>query len=234
MNSEFFTHSSPTRKEAHSTLASPSKSPVAPVRRSERGNNLALHRWLGNHALQRFAESLLQRQAVPEEEELQMKAAPEGAMMQASPEVTDDILSRRGSGAAISSEVRQPLESFFGQNFENVRVHTDTAADTLSRQVGAEAFTVGQDIFFRSGRYEPSSQRGIELLSHEMTHVVQQSGTAAIARSTEGLEVSQPGDVYEQEADAVARQATAAVVQRKTGCSCGGTCASCRGEETET
>ena len=86
-----------------------------------------------------------------------------------------------------------------------MRVHTDAQADTLSRSVSARAFTVGQDIYFRQGAYQPGNSSGRELLAHELTHVVQQSGGGSMQRK---LPVSQPGDRYEQEADQVAQAVT--------------------------
>ena len=41
---------------------------------------------------------------------------------------------------------------------------------------GARAFTIGPDIFFRERAYDPDSDRGLALLAHELTHVVQQGG----------------------------------------------------------
>lgn len=70
------------------------------------------------------------------------------------------------------------MEQAFGADFSGVKVHTDTQADQLNQSIQAKAFTIGQDVFFRSGTYEPGSHGGQELLAHELTHVVQQSGSA--------------------------------------------------------
>jgi hypothetical protein len=67
--------------------------------------------------------------------------------------------------------------------------------------VSARAFTVGRDIFFGSGEYRPETADGRALLTHELAHVVQQRG----APSSGPLQVSQPGDELEREADAAAR-----------------------------
>ena len=58
-------------------------------------------------------------------------------------------------------------------------------------------------MFFRNGTYDPGSKKGKELIAHELTHVVQQRGAPADGP----LQVSQPGDALEREADAVARDA---------------------------
>jgi len=93
-----------------------------------------------------------------------------------------------------------------GHDLSGVRVHTSPDSDDLNRQLGAKAFTTGQDVFFREGAYDPHSSSGQELIAHELTHVVQQ-GSGAVSGSGGGMTVSAPGDAFEQEADAVAQQA---------------------------
>ena len=82
-----------------------------------------------------------------------------------------------GAGEALPSEVRGFMEPRFGRRFGDVRVHTDGLADTLNRELGAEAFTAGSDIYFRGGAYSPGSDGGRRLLAHELAHVVQQQRT---------------------------------------------------------
>ena len=100
-----------------------------------------------------------------------------------------------------------------GVNLGGVNVHTSPEADELNQQLGAKAFTTGQDIFFRSGAYDPHSSAGQELIAHELTHVVQQ-GSGAV-KSGRGMTVGAPGDVHEQQADATARVVTHAGLQRQ-------------------
>jgi Domain of unknown function (DUF4157) len=68
------------------------------------------------------------------------------------------------------------MESRFGHDFSNVRVHSGHDAQTSAREIGARAFTVGSHIAFGSGEYAPDSTSGERLLAHELTHVVQQHG----------------------------------------------------------
>jgi hypothetical protein len=86
------------------------------------------------------------------------------------------IQGARGGGGPLARAVRQPMETAFGADFSSVKVHTDGTADALNRGLQARAFTTGQDIFFRGGEYDPRSRSGQELLAHELTHVVQQTG----------------------------------------------------------
>lgn len=89
------------------------------------------------------------------------------------------IESMRGRGRPLPDSVRPVLENSLGSDLGGVRVHTDDQADALNRSMQANAFTTGNDIFFRSGQFDPSSAPGMRLLAHEATHVVQQSPTSA-------------------------------------------------------
>jgi hypothetical protein len=117
-------------------------------------------------------------------------------------EVEQAIQRARGGGHSLSRAARARMEPAFGVDFSNVRVHTGNQADALSQSLGARAFTTGRDIFFRQGEYSPVSSKGRELLAHELTHVMQQSGGGIQSKLT----VSQPGDAYEQQADRVAKE----------------------------
>ncbi|MBH5369760.1 DUF4157 domain-containing protein [Bradyrhizobium sp. CNPSo 4016] len=79
-------------------------------------------------------------------------------------------------GTALSSDLRAKMDGRFGYDFSHVRVHTGSAAERSAREVGADAYTVGNDIVFGAGRFAPHSIAGERLLVHELVHVVQQSG----------------------------------------------------------
>ena len=116
-----------------------------------------------------------------EEEELQTKSAATNTPG-VSENMETQINSARVGGEALPDSIRSSFEPQFGRDFSNVRVHADAEADNLSQQLGAKAFTTGQDIFFRSGDYQPETDSGKQLLGHEMTHVVQQGGGSVLAR----------------------------------------------------
>ena len=69
------------------------------------------------------------------------------------------------------------MEPRFGHDFSRVRVHADAKAAKSAQAVNALAYTVGQDMIFGNGQYAPNTNDGRRLLAHEMTHVVQQSGS---------------------------------------------------------
>lgn len=116
------------------------------------------------------------------------------------PSVAEAIGQARGSGHSVPADVRAKVEPKVGDDFSDVRLHTDAQADSLARSVSARAFTTGSDVFFAAGEYQPSSSSGQELLAHELTHVTQQRG----APTTGPMTVSQPGDAVEVEAESVA------------------------------
>lgn len=113
---------------------------------------------------------------------------------------------RRGSGedAAVHgghgmpAGVRAKMEQAFGADFSAVRIYQSERA----RELGAQAYTQGSDIYFAPGRYQPHSQEGQELLGHELTHVLQQAaGRIAPTWQRKGISVND-NPALEREADA--------------------------------
>jgi hypothetical protein len=90
------------------------------------------------------------------------------------PEIETRIQAMRGDGRPLTSSERGFMEPRFGADFSAIRVHTNQEADTHSRALHARAFTMGSDIFFRAGEYEPGEAGGHRLLAHELTHSIQQ------------------------------------------------------------
>src|SRR4051794_2894896 len=129
-----------------------------------------------------------------------------------------------GRGRPLDEPVRSEMEARLGQPFDDVRVHIDGAADASARSVHADAYTVGSDVVFRSGRYDPSSNAGRTLLAHELTHVVQQrSGPVDGTPTHGGISVSDPADRFEREAAANAERAMSGPVPRHAGPTSGAT-----------
>jgi hypothetical protein len=110
-----------------------------------------------------------------------------------------DVVS--GGGSALDEDVRTDMEARMGQDFGDVRIHTGDAADASARSVSAHAYTVGSNIVFQRGAYDPGSTQGRTLLAHELTHVVQQrSGPVDGTPTAAGVSVSDPSDRFEVEA----------------------------------
>lgn len=74
-------------------------------------------------------------------------------------------------GSALPGGLQESMGSALGADFSGVRVHTGPGADRASGQISARAFTRGQDVYFRSGEYDPVSQGGQHLIAHELAHV---------------------------------------------------------------
>ena len=92
--------------------------------------------------------------------------------------VTDSLGIGGDAGQALPQGVRRFMEPRFGADFSAVRLHTGTSAARASRRLNAAAFTIGHEVFFGEGRFQPETDSGRELIAHELTHTIQQ-GTAA-------------------------------------------------------
>ena len=121
-------------------------------------------------------------------------------------EIDDDtanlINQKRGKGGKLDENIANQAGQTMGQDFGEVNVHTDAQSDVLASQLGAKAFTTGNDIFFKQGEYNPASGEGQHLIAHELTHVVQQGASTPSLQSK--MSVNDPNDQYEAEADKVA------------------------------
>lgn len=137
-----------------------------------------------------------------EEENLQKKEA-SGSTHEVTPELESSISAARSGGQPMPESVRAFFEPRFGHDFSGVRVHTDSKAAEAAQAVDARAYTVGRDVVFGTGQYDPGTREGRRLLVHELTHVIQQQTTgprlarvpgdgeeAAIGSGVEALEVS--------------------------------------------
>ncbi len=117
----------------------------------------------------------IQREGMPEEEEVQTKPlqrSPDGSL-QAGSSIESRLNSSKGGGEPLSDEVRSFMEPRFGADFSQVRVHTGNEAIQMNRDLNAQAFTHKQDVYFGAGK-TPGKDA---LTAHELTHVVQQTGT---------------------------------------------------------
>lgn len=125
------------------------------------------------HIMRMPEEELQTRIQKTEEEEIQTK--PEGNSRQVAPDsIQRQIENSKGGGSPLSSATRSLMESRIGADFGQVRIHNDSNAHQLSAKLNAQAFAVGNNVFFNQGKYNPESQSGKHLLAHELTHTVQQ------------------------------------------------------------
>lgn len=120
---------------------------------------------------------------VPEKKDEQPKKEEEKTPVQPAPAsetyappaeaYVDDALA--APGWPLDPSARRAMESRFGYDFSSVRVHDDARAAGVAAEIDAAAFTVGDDVVFGAGRFDPASVEGRRLLAHELAHVIQQS-----------------------------------------------------------
>ncbi|GAB5526559.1 MAG: hypothetical protein Roseis2KO_44310 [Roseivirga sp.] len=110
------------------------------------------------------------------EEELQTKKNTGDGSRVASPTVENTIRSSKGQGSTMDKGTRSLMEKRIGADFGHVRIHTGSTAHDLNARLNAQAFTVGNDVYFDKAKYNPGTRSGQHLLAHELTHVVQQKG----------------------------------------------------------
>jgi hypothetical protein len=87
------------------------------------------------------------------------------------PPIVDEVLRRPGQ--RLDPSTRAFMEARFGHDFSGVRVHTDPLAAASAQAVEALAYTVGHNIAFGPGQYQPWTPAGQRLMAHELSHVVQ-------------------------------------------------------------
>jgi hypothetical protein len=106
------------------------------------------------------------------------------------------------AGQPLDASANSRMSAAFGHDFSAVRVHTDPHAAGLSNQLNARAFTIGSDIAFGAGEYQPGTMIGDALLAHELAHVVQQGGGVPNSAQQKGDVASD--ESLEEEADIAA------------------------------
>lgn len=112
-------------------------------------------------------------------------------------------IAQTGSGHPLPEGLRAQFESSLGTELGHVRIHTGGASADAAEAVSARAYATGSDIHFGQGQYDPGSKEGQRLIAHEVAHTVQQGGGSGLQRkgTDEKVDVSQPGDSHEVEAD---------------------------------
>ncbi len=99
------------------------------------------------------------------------------------PSLEEGLRSASAEGRPLPGHVREDMERGFGVDFGAVRIHVGERSAALNRSIKAKAFTHREDIFFSQGRFDTSSIEGRRLLAHELTHVIQQTGSSEVGPS---------------------------------------------------
>lgn len=142
---------------------------------------------------ERVAEQVMRMPQVSEETKVSSHELHKKEASGPTPEVQASDLQQKlntskGSGRTLPEDTRSSLESAIGADFSNVNIHTGTDAVEMNKELGAQAFTHGSDIYFNEGKYDPASISGKYLLAHELTHTVQQGGSTLRTKKQAGAE----------------------------------------------
>jgi hypothetical protein len=136
------------------------------------------------------AAAVVQRQGLEDEgdKSIQARSARVSDSFEAGADVETQVSLSKGRGGSLPDSVRTYMEPRFGVDLGHVHVHTDREAVQMNREVGAQAFTHGSDIYYGAG----SSPTNLELTAHELTHVLQQTGSVP-AQTKPSAETSSAG-----------------------------------------
>jgi hypothetical protein len=138
-------------------------------------NKLQRKPFFENNAAPSEDEKKIQRKCTECEKEEKLQKKSDNSSQTTSSGIEGRLNSSKGSGSLLPASTREQMENSFGANFSNVRIHNDRAAVQMNKDLNAQAFTHGSDIYFNSGKYDTNSKNGNHLLAHELTHVVQQA-----------------------------------------------------------
>ncbi|MDZ7962270.1 MAG: DUF4157 domain-containing protein [Aulosira sp. DedQUE10] len=115
----------------------------------------------------------IQLEEETKKEEIQTK--PEAGTQTANPSFYSRLQNSKGRGNPLPRKIQAQMASAFGTDFSDVYIHTDQESVQMNRELKAQAFTHGKNIYFNQGKFDPDSVTGKHLLAHELTHVVQQN-----------------------------------------------------------
>ncbi len=124
-------------------------------------------------------EEMAQRKPEEEEEDMLLAKEMPGQTQKVTLGLESRINGLKADGQPLDLATRSYFESRFGHDFNHVRVHTDSTSADTAKSIHARAFTMGNHVVMGSGEYQPQSSVGRRLLSHELTHIVQQGDVTA-------------------------------------------------------
>jgi|GEM_PF-4686106 len=125
----------------------------------------------------RIAEKVMAMPLSPPPQEraplTQLQRSSAQAMSSPVPSIVGEVL--RSPGAPLDGATRAFNEPRFGHDFSQVRVHADERAAESAQVLNAKAYTVGLHVVFGERQFAPETMSGRRLMTHELTHVVQQA-----------------------------------------------------------
>ena len=153
----------------------------------------------------------IQKAGAEEEEPVQGKTIPKSGaeeeevqLKESSGDSSQGTTNASSTQSSLPKDVNARMEASFNANFTNVNIHKN---DSKATQMGAMAYTQGNNVHFAPGQYNPHTSKGQELIGHEFTHVVQQSsGRVAPTRQAKGMPIND-SPALENEADVMGKKA---------------------------
>lgn len=183
--------------------------PAASTGRSREDAGAAHAPLLASRAVQDGRPSTLDRASLVHLQASAGNSSVAGLLADEAPAQVRSVLGS-GGGERLDPTTAADMSARLGVDLSSVRIHRDTAASESAQAVHANAYTVGDDIVFRAGHFDPSSPAGQRTLAHELTHVIQQRAGAVEGTDVGGgLALSHPSDRFEREASANAERVMA-------------------------
>jgi hypothetical protein len=109
-----------------------------------------------------------------EEEERKMQRKESNSAIPDVSSQTENYINSLSGGSTLSENERSFFEPRMGYDFSNVKIHTGAEAAKSARSINALAYTIGDNIVFNHAQYSTDTDKGKRLMSHELTHVIQQ------------------------------------------------------------
>ena len=143
----------------------------------------------------------VQKQEEEEEEALMEKKANKRPYQLKANEVAS---ASTGFASKLPAQLKENMEHSLGGDFSNTEIYANSSK---ASKMGALAYAQGNEIHFAPGKYDPESQRGKELIGHELTHIVQQKkGVVQKTKNDRGMNVNSEFKL-EKEADDLGKKA---------------------------
>jgi Domain of unknown function (DUF4157) len=129
----------------------------------------------------------VQRHSSKKDKSIQRQMNQDGSF-EAEGNLESRLNANQSGGTPLPADVQSFMAPRFGYSFENIRVHTGNEAVQMNQDLHAQAFTRGNHVYFNEGKYSPNSSSGKELLAHELTHTIQQTGGSKLQRRVAGTD----------------------------------------------
>jgi len=160
-----------------------SRSATSPRQNQDGRSLIAAQRAIGNQRLTQMLKP--DRAKLPPTPKLPFATASHASEQEAdrvAQQVVNNPTATRGGAPTnqpLSALQRARFEPLVGRDLSSVRIHADARSAQMADALNAEAFTVGNHIYFGQGKFDPQNLESDRLLAHELVHVKQQARSGA-------------------------------------------------------